>query len=215
MPKGWTKANKWNGLVYDKWNHMIQRVYSEKLHEKLPTYTNVTLQLELHWLSFFVNHIKEIDGYNEEKFLSGELVLDKDIKSNGENKEYSIENCIFVTNSENSKQATKTRIYDTGENHYMFGKHLSEETKQKLSIKNSGKNNNRSKTVAQFTKDGKILIKVYDCGTREIERLTGINHDRISICCRFWEMECNKEKWYEKYSYYPYKTAGGFVWKYI
>lgn len=215
MPKGWTKANKWNRLVYDKWNHMIQRVYSEKLHDKLPTYTNVTLQLELHWLSYFVEHIEKIDGYKRELFLKGEQVLDKDIKSNGTIKEYSIENCKFVTNIENSKQAMKTREYECGENHYMFGKHLSEETKQKLSSKNKGKNNSRSKTVAQYTEDGKTLIKIYNCGTREIERLTGVKHDKISICCRFWEMNCNKEEWFRKYKYYPCKTAGGFVWKWF
>ena len=111
MPRGWTKENNLNFKIYQVWKSMLTRVYSEKYHERHPTYINSTLQLELHWLSYFVKHYKEITGYNDEKFINGELVLDKDIKSDGQNKEYSIDNCTFITESENSKQAMKTKDY--------------------------------------------------------------------------------------------------------
>ena len=34
MPRGWKRANKWNYMVYQKWNGMLVRCYSEKVQEK-------------------------------------------------------------------------------------------------------------------------------------------------------------------------------------
>lgn len=124
---GWGN-NKINKLIYRKWYSMLERVYSENLHKKSPTYINSTICLEWHWLSKFAEDFKNIDGYDEEKFLNGELVLDKDIKSNGENKEYSLENCMLVSNEENIKQANSTREY--GESPFK-GKKQTYEAKQK------------------------------------------------------------------------------------
>ena len=134
MPPSWSLENEWNKKVYKKWQHMLERVYSEKFHNKHPTYIDCTCQLELHWLSYFVEHVVKIKGYEYEKFMNGELVLDKDIKTNGKNKEYSIENCMFVSVAENTKQANKTRdnSYLQGENNPFYGKHHSEETIEKM-----------------------------------------------------------------------------------
>ena len=210
MPKGWTKETKWNQMCYRKWNNMLNRVYSEKFHDKRKNYINTTLQLEMHWLSYFAEHIIEIDGYDEEKFLNGELELDKDIKSNGQNKEYSIENCMLVSKSENVKQSNKTMDYtylndrigyhhteetkkkigeaNKCEKHYMYGKHLSESVKQKMSAA-------KKKPVAQYDKN-ENLIKIWDCMKQASEELR-INNSHISDCCR------GKRK-----------SAGGFIWKY-
>lgn len=129
---GWT-ADKINKIIYKRWRHVLMRVYDEKFHKKNPTYINCTLCLEWHYLSKFAEDFKKLDGYNEEKLLNGELELDKDIKSNGTNKEYSLENCMLVSKSENIKQSNKTREYECGENHPMYGKHHSDETKSKQS----------------------------------------------------------------------------------
>ena len=139
MYRGWYIENEWNKQVYQKWNSMLRRVYSDEYHQKHPTYIKCSCQLELHWLSYFVEHITEIEGYDYEKFMNGELILDKDIKSNGKNKEYSIENCMFVSSTENSIQAVKTREHLQGENHPNWGKSLSEETRKKISEALKGK----------------------------------------------------------------------------
>lgn len=52
------------------------------------------------------------------------------------------------------------------------------------------------KAVKQFSKDG-AFIQEYKC-TREAERATNIDHTVINKCCKG-----------------IYKTAGGFIWKYI
>ena len=160
MPYGWRKENEWNEMVYRKWSSCLQRVYSENFHNKDKSYINSTLQLEMHWLSYFAEHIKEIDGYDEKKLLNGELVLDKDIKSNGKNNEYSIENCMFVSVSENSKQANKNRNYTsiTGENSVV------------------------SKKVGMYDENNN-LIKIFSTLT-EASYSTSININCISRCCR-------------------------------
>lgn len=106
-----------------------------------------------------------------------------------------------------------------GEKHYMYGKHLPEETRRKISEntswngrkhteeelrkmseslkgKNRGKENSRSKKVAQYDLQMN-LIRIWD-SVRDIERETGINHGNISKCCNG-----------------KYKMSGQFVWKYI
>lgn len=133
MYRGWYGESDWNKRIYSLWRNMLKRCYSESCHKTNPTYIDCTCQLELHWLSYFVEHVVKIKGYEYEKFMNGELVLDKDIKTNGKNKEYSIENCMFVSVAENTKQANKTRdnSYLQGENHPMYGKQHKEETIEK------------------------------------------------------------------------------------
>ena len=215
MPFNWINENEWNKIVYQKWHSMLVRVYSDKFHETNPTYIDCTLQLELHWLSYFVENIAEIDGYNFNEFVQRKLVLDKDVKSNGKNKEYSIENCTFISNSENSKQAMKTRDYFEikGENNPNWGKQLSEETRKKISEANKGKkmsetarnkiskatkgkNNPRARKVAQYNKNGE-LIRIWDYIKQASVELS-VDYFSIVQCCR------GKNK-----------TAGGFIWRYV
>ena len=183
MPRGWRLKNRWNKIVYVRWSSMLNRVYKNEY------YIDTTIQLEMHWLSYFDEHIKEIDGYNEEKFLNGELELDKDIKSNGKNHEYSIKNCVFVSRTENIKQANKTRYYKTGIDH-------------PLSIR-----------IAQYDKQ-ENLLQVWN-GSHEIKRELGISNSKIIACCKFWEINCNKEEWFKTHKKYPCKTCGGYIFKYF
>ena len=112
MHYGWAQENEWNKRVYRTWHNMIKRCYSEKYHKQGPTYKTCNVCNRWFKLSNFAEDLPKIDGYNEIKFLNGDICLDKDIKSNGQNKEYCLEQCMFVTNEKNVKQSNKTMDYN-------------------------------------------------------------------------------------------------------
>lgn len=207
MPYGWTVENEWNKRVYRKWERMLYRCYNEEFHKTKNGKCYIGCTVCERWLilSNFVNDVPLIDGYDKEKFLNRELVLDKDIKSGGTNKQYIIEECSLTTQEENTKEAVRTRDNSylqalQGENHPMYGKHHTEETKQKMSETKKGKfgsEHNRSKKVAQYDKQTLKLIKIWD-SMHNVERELGINNGNISACCK------GKRK-----------SAGGYVWKYV
>ena len=204
MPRGWTVENEWNHKVYEKWFNMIQRCYSNKSLKRNPTYKNCTVCNRWLKLSNFVEDFKLIDGYDEELFLNRKLELDKDIKSNGKNKEYSLNNCMLVSHKKNTKQAIKTRdnSYLQGENHPNYGQHFSEETRQKMSETKKGEKHPKARKVAQYeynkeTKQQGKLIKVWNY-IKEAELELKIDSRHISRCCR------GKRK-----------SAGGFKWEYV
>ena len=197
MPYGWASENEWNKKVYSKWNHMIYRCYNEEYHKTQPTYIGCTVCDRWLILSNFVEDVPKIDGYDEERFLNGELVLDKDIKSGkrGEkNKQYIMIECLLTTQPENSKEANRTREYHE----------LSEETKLKMSENarkpNKGKfgsEHHSSKRVAQYDKQTLELIEIWD-SMHDVTRELGIAQQSISACCKG-----NR------------KSAGGFIWRYV
>ena len=206
MPKNWRIENENNHKIYETWRSMLCRCYSEKYHKRCPTYIGCSVCSKWLKLSGFVEDVKLIDGYNEEKFIKGEICLDKDIKSNGVNKEYSLENCLWTSMAENIRQAVKTRDNNylqkqTGENNPMYGK--------------TGENHpmyGNGKTIAQYDKQGN-LIKIWNC-ISDVQRELGIDHGHIVACCKFWEINCNKEEWFKTHKAYPHKSCGGFVFKY-
>jgi hypothetical protein len=77
---------------YRKWTHMLDRCYSEKYHDRRPTYKGCTVSEE--WLVFsnFRDWMIKQDWEGRE--------LDKDILVQG-NKEYSPKACIFVSSAIN------------------------------------------------------------------------------------------------------------------
>ena len=196
MPKGWIRKTEWNYIVYQTWHNMLTRCYNKKYQEKYPTYKECYVCNRWLLLSNFVEDFKLINGYNENKILNHELCLDKDIKSDGKNKEYSLKNCMFVSASENSKQANKTRNnnYLKDENNPMNRDDVKEKFK--------GGNNPKSVKVAQYeyntiTKQKGNLIKVWDC-IADAEKELGLNNANITACCR-------KKR----------KSCGGYAWEYI
>ena len=204
MPKGWRLENKQNEMIYNRWRSILQRVYDEDWIKRNPCYINCTICERWLLLSNFIEDFFKIDGYDEEKFLNGELEIDKDIKSNGKNKEYSLENCTLVSKYENLKQMHKTRdnSYLQKENHPMYGKERPE-MKKRMSGKNNPnygnhnwKNNPNSKKVAQYDLN-ENLIKIYN-SIREAQRETGISRYSILKCCK-------GEK----------NNIDGFIYKYI
>ena len=202
MPRGWRTKNKYNKRLYKKWYDMLERCYSKKFQKRNPCYIGCTVCERWLLLSNFVEDFKLIDGYNEEKFLLGKLELDKDIKSNGMNHEYSLENCMLVSKSENSKQAVKTRdnTQFQSENNFYYRKF--------------GANHPKSIKIAQYDKQTYELIKIWD-GAAEIKRELNINDSNIIACCRWYDCGEDLNEWRKiRKNDHPHKSVGGFVWKY-
>ena len=201
---GWASENEWNRMVYKKWASMLYRCYNEEYHQTKKGECYIGCSVCERWLTLsnFVEDFKNIDGYDEERFLNGELVLDKDIKSGkrGEkNKQYIMIECLLTTQEENSKEAMRTRDYSD-----IRGRELSEEHKRKLSENarkpNKGKfgsEHPNSKKIVQYNKQTHELIKIWD-SMMDVERELGIAQQNISECCK------GKRK-----------SAGGFIWKYV
>lgn len=98
-----TKITKEKRYVYNVWRQMLKRCYLKNYsisHKK----RNITVCKD--WLTFetFEKEIELIENYNYEKIINGELVLDKDKKTNNQdNIEYNLTNCCFITKIENNK----------------------------------------------------------------------------------------------------------------
>lgn len=82
---------------YEVWNHMLQRCYDSKYHEKYSTYKDCEVVEEWLNLQNFGNWFD--DNYYEVK--NEKMCLDKDILNKG-NKIYSPNNCIFVPDKINT-----------------------------------------------------------------------------------------------------------------
>lgn len=80
-----------NTRVYDTWKAMLQRCYSEKEHERHPTYIGCEVYEGWHNFQNFAKWYK--DNYYE--VGNEKMCLDKDILFKG-NKIYSPDTCIFV-----------------------------------------------------------------------------------------------------------------------
>lgn len=93
-----------------------------------------------------------------------------------------------------------------GEGNGFYGKHHTEQTKRTLSEL-------RKQKIAQYDKQGN-LIKIWNSG-KEVYKKTKIDNRSICHCCKFWEMDCNKEEWFKKYNRRPVKHVGGYRWKYL
>lgn len=95
----------------------------------------------------------------------------------------------------------------SGKNNPMYGRHLTKEQKQKISIANTGhvhsletrkkmSRNRPKKTVLQLDKNTKQIISTF-ASTHDAHRQTGVCQSNIWACCN------NKVK-----------TAGGYCWIY-
>ena len=91
-------------------------------------------------------------------------------------------------------EAELMKWYDSVENGYNtspFGSsHICNEE-----LKNKIRENNPSKPVIQFSKDGEFIAEYQS--TKEAERNTGCHHEHICACCKG-----------------KLKTTGGYIWKY-
>lgn len=87
---------------YCVWRDMIRRCY-DKNQINYKSYGGKGVYVSKRWLCFevFEKDIAKIEGFDKNKFYSGELHIDKDIKSQDNNKHYSLETCKFVKVKEN------------------------------------------------------------------------------------------------------------------
>ena len=123
-------------------------------------------------------------GGNENKIVSDETKQKQSEAMKGEN------NPLYgkhLTEEHKSKLSEAMK----GENNPFYGKHLTEEHKSKL----SKAHDKRKIPVSQYTIEG-VFIASYE-SIHEAQRLTNINKNTISRCCRGIQ-----------------KTAGGFKWTY-
>ena len=158
MPRGWITENDLNKRVYILWMNMLMRCGNDykNIHK---TYSNASCN-DFIKLSDFNMLIKNIYNYDLWKDNPGLYELDKDIKSNGKNKKYSVDNCMFVLKSENISQSNKTR--DT------------------TYLKNE--NNYQSRKIIQYDLDMNI-INIFNC-IKEASEKTHVIRSGISACCR-------------------------------
>lgn len=113
MPYGWTTKSELNRRIYGCWRGFLHRCYNKKYQKKYPTYKSCYVCDRWLLLSNFVEDIVKIEGYKYWLEHPNERVaLDKDIKSNGNNKCYCLEQCMFVAIETNTKQANDTRNYE-------------------------------------------------------------------------------------------------------
>lgn len=100
------------------------------------------------------------------------------------------ENCNYGTIKERKSKKLK------GKNNPMYGKHHTEETKQKMRDSHKGKSNyKRCKPIQQYTKD-MVFIREWDSATLA-EKELNIHSGNITKCCKG-----------------KLKTCGNFIWKY-
>ena len=207
MPKGWRLESELNSRIYNCWHSALQRCYSDTYKKKYPSYKDCYVCDKWLRLSGFVEDISFIDNYEYwASYPRERIALDKDIKSNGANKCYCLEQCMFINNSDNVKQSNKTMRYDFTQ---------TDEYKNKMSEATSGERNGRygkGDKVCQYNKNME-LIKIWDNAHQAGEELN-INDNDIRQCCKFWEVDCNKEEWFKNNKRYPVKSCGGFVWKF-
>ena len=239
MPYGWASENEWNKIVYQKWASMFRRCYNEEFHKTKEGKNYIGCTVCERWLilSNFVDDFEKIDGYDREKFLNGELVLDKDIKSGGTNKQYIIEECLLTTQEENTKEANRTREYHElseetkrkiseslqGENHYLYGKHHSEESKRKMSEAHKGKQfSEESKQKMSESKQGENNPMHGKFGSDNPKAKKVAQYDKKTFeLIKVWNsiIDVERELGIDPSSISrcckgKYKSAGGFVWKY-
>lgn len=92
---------------YHKWKAMLSRCYIET-DKRYYSYGAKGVTVCDRWkrFDFYLEDLPFIDGYEEELYHKGKLVLDKDTKIEG-NKIYSLETCKFITVAENTKFSVK------------------------------------------------------------------------------------------------------------
>lgn len=158
--RGWMTESYENKKAYKLWCHVLERIYDEKTLKKRPTYYNVELCLEWHWLSKFAEDIKTLNNYDLWLNTKGIYHLDKDILSEN-NKIYSKQTCQFIHHSINESESSAT------EKNYMTGK--------------TGKECPNFKDQIVAIVDDKIIM-IFD-GAMDAQRQTGIEQSSISRCC--------------------------------
>lgn len=110
FPKGTrVQKNKEFMKIYTIWKSMMYRCYNEN-YSSYNNYGARGVHVSDSWKDkeVFFDTIDQVEGFDLQLILSGDLQLDKDIKVKG-NKLYSLETCMFVSPSENSGNKRNNR----------------------------------------------------------------------------------------------------------
>lgn len=101
-----------NKVAFKRWYAMIERCYCEtSINYK--SYGKKGVFVNDRWLCFenFMQDLELIDGYDYDKYIKGEIQLDKDTICKN-NKEYSFDKCRFIDKTLNKKtQPTKKKTF--------------------------------------------------------------------------------------------------------
>ena len=156
------------------------------------------------------NNLPEVNHKDENK-TNNFVFINPDGSVNPEKS--NLEWCTHEYNINYGTRNDRIRKAISGDNHYLSGKHHTQEQKEKISITlkgrpspNKGKkvsentkirlSSSHKKKVKQYSKDG-VFIKEWD-GAVDAARELGIDASSITKCCKN-----NKQK-----------TCGNYVWKY-
>lgn len=166
------------------------------------------------WDNF--NHEILFNNLTKQEAEQKEIELIAYYDSTNNNRGYNIDhggNCIGSFSEEHKRKISEAltgvpALKIRGENHPMYGKHLSEETKRKISESKTGKpghslsEKNKQKIseahsipILQYNLDGNF-IKKWDSAASASKELNIIGSN-ITACCKG-----------------SHKTAGGYIWKY-
>lgn len=129
---------------YTLWKGIIERCYNPK-RQDYKNYGEKGVTVCERWKCFanFLEDIKNIEGYDEEKFLLNQLDLDKDIKQKNipvDKKVYSLNTCMFVDKHINRsittrKQSPNINIISTKDNFILKTSCPVEELAKRIGVK--------------------------------------------------------------------------------
>lgn len=93
--------------LYETWKNILYRCYKPSC-KSYCWYGEKGIKVCDRWLRFdwFFEDCKKLQGFDERRILNGELDIDKDINGGTE---YNPDVCIFVSKSENRKEAADRR----------------------------------------------------------------------------------------------------------
>jgi len=102
-------------FLKSRWMKMLDRCYSPK-NKNYRTYGNVGIKVCDRWLCFenYIEDVINLEGFDLELVKKSKLQLDKDKKHTHGVKQYAPENCMWISQSENSKEMqrrTKQKLF--------------------------------------------------------------------------------------------------------
>ena len=159
------------------------------------------------------NHVLNLRWANHNENMNNELTKEKISKAlTGK-----------TLSEEHKRKLSESKVGKyIGENSPSYGKKLSEETKEKISSSRRGKckgeENCASIKVSLYREDGSFVQTYESINIASQERHVSAGH--ITACCKFWEIDCDKNEWNKLYKYRPRKFVGKFsdgtrmIWKY-
>lgn len=105
--------NDFESKVYKLWQNIKSRCYNNK-HNSYKYYGAKDVKMCDEWkTSFekFLNDVPLIPNFDYDNYMDGKLFLDKDLKSDKDNKIYSLETCTFLTRVENNRLANPGKYF--------------------------------------------------------------------------------------------------------